>query len=145
MIPGHDAPTVLLVDDEACIRFSVSRVLQRAGFRAVTAATGLEALDRLRSEPVAAVVCDLRLPGLSGAALFEQIQAASPELRGRILIASGDLSQPETGRLRERTGAPALLKPYGTSELLAALDRMCGLTDRAAACRAPLGGARAAS
>jgi DNA-binding response OmpR family regulator len=145
VIPAPDAPTVLLVDDEACIRFSVSRVLQRAGFRVVTAATGLEALDRLRSEPVAAVVCDLRLPGLSGAALFEQIQATAPELCGRILIASGDLSEPDTGRLLERTGAPALLKPYGTSELLGALDRMCGVTDRAAALGAPRGGTRAAS
>jgi CheY-like chemotaxis protein len=132
MTPAPDAPTVLLVDDEACIRLSVSRVLQRAGFRVVTAATGLEAVDRVRTEVVAAVVCDLRLPGLSGAALFEQLQFAAPGLAGRILIASGDLSQPETSLLLERTGAPALLKPYGTTELVGALSRMCGGTCRLA-------------
>jgi DNA-binding NarL/FixJ family response regulator len=111
----------------------------------VTAASGLEALDRVRTEAVTAVVCDLRLPGLSGAALFEQLLRTAPQLNGRILIASGDLSQPETGLLLERTGAPALLKPYGTTELVGALNRMCGGTCRMVVPRSSPGDARAAS
>src|SRR5580765_689987 len=97
---------VLLVDDEGCIRASVSRVLERAGYVVTLAASGAEALERVRAERYAAVICDLRMPGLSGIALFDQLQQAAPGLAGRILVASGDLSQPDTTVFLERSGAP---------------------------------------
>jgi CheY-like chemotaxis protein len=118
-------PAVLLVDDESCILASVSRVLARAGYAVTLAASGVEALQRVCAERYEAVICDLRMPGLSGIALFEQLQRAAPALAGRILVASGDLSQPETAVFLARTGAPALLKPYPTHDLLEALERMC--------------------
>jgi CheY-like chemotaxis protein len=43
-------PAVLLVDDEGCIRASVSRVLERAGYVVSLAASGAEALERVRAE-----------------------------------------------------------------------------------------------
>jgi CheY-like chemotaxis protein len=118
-------PAILLVDDEGCIRASVSRVLVRAGYAVTLAASGAEALQRVRAGAYEAVICDLRMPGLSGIALFDQLQLAAPALVGRILVASGDLSHPDTTVFLERTGAPALLKPYGTRDLLDALRRMC--------------------
>jgi CheY-like chemotaxis protein len=119
------ARAVLLIDDEGCIRASVSRVLERAGYVVTLAASGAEALVRVRAERYAAVICDLRMPGLSGIALFDQLQQAAPGLAGRILVASGDLSQPDTTVFLERSGAPALLKPYGIRELLEAVGRVC--------------------
>ena len=120
-----DGPAVLLIDDEGCIRMSVTRVLERAGYRVTSVPSGVEALERVRAESFAAVICDLRMPGLSGIALFDQLQQASPGLAGRILVASGDLGQPDTTVFLQRTGAPALLKPYGSADLLAALARIC--------------------
>jgi CheY-like chemotaxis protein len=117
-------PSILVVDDEGCIRVTMSRLLQRAGYRVVVAATGAEAIERLRTEPVEAVICDLRMPGLSGIALFDCLQEVAPGLAGRILVASGDLSHPETTIFLQRTGAPALLKPFAAADLLAALERI---------------------
>jgi CheY-like chemotaxis protein len=132
------APAILLVDDEGCIRESVSRVLARAGYAVALAASGAEALQRVRAERYEAVICDLRMPGLSGIALFDQLQQAAPALAGRILVASGDLSQPDTTVFLERTGAPALLKPYANDDLLEALRRMCALpAGELAAARTP--------
>ena len=54
-----------------------------------------------------------------------RVAPAAGTLAGRILVASGDLSQPDTTVVLERTGAPALLKPYATHGLLEALGRMC--------------------
>jgi CheY-like chemotaxis protein len=125
LVTDSAAPAILLVDDEGCIRASVSRVLARAGYAVTLAASGAEALQRVAAERYEAVICDLRMPGLSGIALFDQLQQAAPALAGRILVASGDLSQPETTVFLERTGAPTLLKPYATSDLLEALKRMC--------------------
>jgi CheY-like chemotaxis protein len=124
------APAVLLIDDEGCIRACVSRILERAGYRVTTAASGREGLERVRAESFAAVICDLRMPGLSGIALFDQIQRAAPSLAGRILVASGDLGQIETTIFLERTGTPALLKPYASSDLIGALDRICAVPAR---------------
>jgi two-component system response regulator GlrR len=132
------ARAVLLVDDEGCIRASVSRVLERAGYAVTLAASGAEALECVRAERYAVVICDLRMPGLSGIALFDQLQQAAPGLAGRILVASGDLSQPDTTVFLERSGAPALLKPYGIRELLEAVGRMCAKpTSRSAAALTP--------
>jgi DNA-binding NtrC family response regulator len=124
------APAVLLIDDEGCIRACVSRILERAGYCVTTAASGTEGLERVRTESFAAVICDLRMPGLSGIALFDQIQRAAPSLTGRILVASGDLSQMETTIFLERTGTPSLLKPYASSDLIGALDRICAVPAR---------------
>jgi CheY-like chemotaxis protein len=124
------APAVLLIDDEGCIRACVSRILERAGYRVTTAASGAEGLERVRTESFAAVICDLRMPGLSGIALFDQIQHAAPSLSGRILVASGDLSQIETTIFLERTGTPALLKPFSSSDLIGALERICAVPVR---------------
>jgi len=126
-------PAVLLVDDEGCIRSTVSRVLERAGYAVTLAASGAEALQRVRAERYEAVICDLRMPGLSGIALFDQLQQAAPALAGRILVASGDLSQPDTTVFLERTGTPALLKPYATVDLLEALRPMCARPDSGSA------------
>jgi CheY-like chemotaxis protein len=116
---------ILVVDDEGCIRTAVSRLLTRAGYAVTLAASGVEALQRVRTEAYEAVICDLRMPGLSGIALFDQLQQAAPALAGRILVASGDLSHPDTTVFLERTGAPALLKPYAARDLIEALKRMC--------------------
>jgi CheY-like chemotaxis protein len=126
-MPATDCatPPILLVDDDGCIRESVRRVLARAGYAITLAASGVEALQRVRAEHYEAVICDLRMPGLSGIALFDQLQQAAPALAGRILVASGDLSQPNTTVFLQRTGAPALLKPYATHDLFEALRRTC--------------------
>jgi CheY-like chemotaxis protein len=130
-------PAILLVDDEGCIRECVSRVLARAGYAVALAASGVEALQRVRTEAYDAVICDLRMPGLSGIALFDQLQQAAPALAGRILVASGDLSQPDTTVFLMRTGAPALLKPYATRDLLEALERMCARAKAASSTATP--------
>jgi CheY-like chemotaxis protein len=52
MVPASRTPAVravLLVDDEGCIRASVSRVLERAGYVVTLAASGAEALERVAS------------------------------------------------------------------------------------------------
>lgn len=59
--PGH----VLVVDDVEAHRYVVASVLRRAGFEVVEAATGREALEKVRPE-LDAVVLDVNLPDLSG-------------------------------------------------------------------------------
>jgi chemosensory pili system protein ChpA (sensor histidine kinase/response regulator) len=67
--------TVLLVDDSVSIRKFVGQMLDRAGFRVITANDGMEALDRLNTDPVVhVVVTDLEMPRLNGFELIRDIR-----------------------------------------------------------------------
>jgi CheY-like chemotaxis protein len=114
-----------VIDDEPTIRKSVGRVLERAGYRVRTAGTGDEAMALVRSEHFDAAICDLHIPGLSGLRLCEQIWLAAPDLAGRLIVASGDLTGDEVDELVERTRVPPVSKPFTAADLLRAVGAIC--------------------
>jgi chemosensory pili system protein ChpA (sensor histidine kinase/response regulator) len=73
---------VLLVDDSVSVRKFVGQMLDKAGFRVVTAVDGQDALQQLLEQSVDVVVTDLEMPRLNGYALIEDIRrrAATREL-----------------------------------------------------------------
>ncbi len=83
--------TVLVVDDEPLIRRVVERMLTGAGFKAILAASGDEALERLADPAVASeialVILDLSMPGLSGQELRRRLREVAPH--ARVLYFSG--------------------------------------------------------
>jgi CheY-like chemotaxis protein len=127
MMLGDRRPTILVVDDEITIRRTVSRLLQRAGYRVHTAGSGPEAVALVRREHFDAAICDLNLPGESGARLCEQIWLAAPELAGHLIVASGDLESEGADRLVARTGLPPVCKPFTAADLLEAVGAICPL------------------
>lgn len=74
MIPsGGGGERILVVDDELPIRALTSEILNHAGYRVTTAASGDEALRRLETVMFDLVVADMRMPGMDGAELYEHI------------------------------------------------------------------------
>ena len=65
--------TVLLVDDEHIVRESLREWLELEGFKVVTAADGFAALDILKKDSVNVGVLDIRMPGMDGVSLLEEI------------------------------------------------------------------------
>jgi chemosensory pili system protein ChpA (sensor histidine kinase/response regulator) len=75
--PGAATPSrrcVLLVDDSISIRKVVGQMLERGGFRVVTAADGVEALERASETPIDVVVTDLEMPRLNGYELIRDLK-----------------------------------------------------------------------
>ncbi len=68
--------TIMLVEDEEAIRRTSQRVLERYGYRVLTASNGLEALEIFRTvgSDVDLVVSDLMMPRLTGRQLFERLR-----------------------------------------------------------------------
>jgi chemosensory pili system protein ChpA (sensor histidine kinase/response regulator) len=66
--------TVLLVDDSVSVRKFVGQMLDKAGFRVVTAVDGQDALQQLLEQTVDVVVTDLEMPRVNGYALIEDIR-----------------------------------------------------------------------
>ena len=68
-----DVATVLVVDDDAIIRRTYVRILQRDGHEVISASTGEEALAMIKARPVDAVISDLSMPGIDGLTLLSGI------------------------------------------------------------------------
>src|SRR6185503_13671678 len=60
------APRVLVVDDEESIRRAIGKFLRSRGFDVVTADSGVEALEQLAQQSFVLMLCDVRMPGLTG-------------------------------------------------------------------------------
>ncbi len=71
------AATVLIVEDEPAIAANVEYALRTDGFRPLWVSLGSAALERLRAEPIDAVILDVGLPDANGFELCKQIRAFS--------------------------------------------------------------------
>jgi CheY-like chemotaxis protein len=69
---------VLVVDDDPAVRKSFDRVLSGKGYAVITAENGEEALRKLNEEKYDLVYTDIRMPGISGLEVAEQIKARKP-------------------------------------------------------------------
>ncbi|MDO3377418.1 HD-GYP domain-containing protein [Geoalkalibacter halelectricus] len=73
------AETVLFVDDEPNVRAAMQRLFAESDLNVALAADGREALSLICAQPVAVVVADYRMPGMSGTELLERVRDLSPE------------------------------------------------------------------
>lgn len=72
------AATVLVVDDEQGMRDTVTEILESVGYEVTTAATGDDALLRLRQQDFDVVVMDIRMPGRDGISVLREIGGPPP-------------------------------------------------------------------
>ncbi len=118
------APRVLVVDDEPEIAEMVELMLTGAGHTVVCAGSGAQALELLRQHRFDAIVCDLRMPGMDGPALWRQVQQAHAQLAQRMVLVTGDSLSPGAQQFLSESGCTSLEKPFAKPELLAAV-RAC--------------------
>jgi response regulator RpfG family c-di-GMP phosphodiesterase len=118
--PPAPAFTVLCVDDEPNILAALKRALRGAGFGALTAGGGAEALEILEKLPVDIVLSDVRMPGIDGAQLLEQVHARWPHVVRILLTGHADQGSTVSAINRGRIFR-YLSKPWDEHDLLAAL------------------------
>lgn len=80
---------ILVVDDEAGIRESLSAVLEDEGYLAESVASGDEALRYLAEQTVDCVLLDVWMPGMDGLDVLQRIQELPPETRPPVVVISG--------------------------------------------------------
>ncbi len=107
---------ILLVDDDPDLLRLISLRLTSAGYRVRTADSGETALAALAVARPAAVITDLRMPGLDGMQLFEAIHREHPTLPVIILTAHGTI--PDAVAATQRGLFGFLTKPFDSQELL---------------------------
>ena len=107
---------ILLVDDDPDLLKLISLRLTSAGYRIRTAESGETALAAIAVQRPAAVVTDLRMPGIDGLQLFDAIHRQHPALPVLILTAHGTI--PDAVAATQRGVFGFLTKPFDSRELL---------------------------
>ena len=108
---------IMVVEDEDSIREFIIINLKRDGFNVIEAATGEEALDKLRLSPVDLIVLDIMLPGIDGYEVCKRVQVQRPGTAIIMLTAKGQDTDKVTGL---QLGADDyVVKPFNPSVLTA--------------------------
>jgi len=117
--------TVLVVDDNATSRYSISRVLRAAGFTTVETAGGAEALELAAHEAVAAIVLDVHLPDLHGFEVCRLLRSQPATSTLPVIHVSAVHVQPDDFATGLRTGADAyLVSPVEPQVLVATVEAL---------------------
>lgn len=114
--PAGPSRVILVVEDDAVLRRSVTRMLRHLGHRVLTAVDGRDAVDVYRQhvDEVEVVLLDVNLPHMNGAQAAAELRAISPKVK--ILLSSGH------EREKLEPGVDGFLsKPYTLKQLVDAL------------------------
>jgi two-component system, OmpR family, phosphate regulon sensor histidine kinase PhoR len=118
---GSARPPLLVVDDEPGMRAGMKRTLERRGYPATAAGSGVEALEALAAQPIPIVLVDLRMPGMDGFELIEHIRRERPET---ICIVVSAFATIEAAVQTTKMGAfDFVVKPFLPDDLLRVVDR----------------------
>ena len=122
--PTGTGELILVVDDEPAIRAIAQRILERHGYRVLSAANGAEAVALYRREhaAISAIITDMAMPVMDGAATILAIRAIDPEAR---IIGSSGLATAATvaaiGKRQPGRMVHFVSKPYTAETLLQVL------------------------
>lgn len=120
VLPATQLATVLCVDDETNILSALKRTLRGGGLCVLTAISGEHALKMMSEMPVDLIISDMRMPGMDGAQLLEQVRERWPQTV-RILL-TGHADMPSTVAAINRGQIYRYLqKPWNEPELLASV------------------------
>jgi two-component system, OmpR family, alkaline phosphatase synthesis response regulator PhoP len=109
---GH----ILIIDDEASLRQTLARILQRAGFEVTTAVNGKDGLALISEQLFDLIYLDIRMPDVSGLDLLKTIHEKSPELPIILFTAQPDVNSAVEALRRGATDY--LLKPLNPQTVI---------------------------
>lgn len=113
----------LVVDDSAAVRTQIVEALRKAGVDSVTAASGEEALAKLKAERFELVFLDIVMPGIDGLEACRQIRSGTGGADVTIIMLTGQ-SAPSTRVQGALSGCDAFLtKPIDLKSFYAAIDK----------------------
>ncbi len=111
--------TVLIIEDHPDQRDLLAIVLQREGYRVVTAGNGLEALEELKRENVQIVLSDIMMPKMDGFELIKNIRK-NPALKATyVILITARIQEGDRVRGLDLGADDYITKPFSFSELLA--------------------------
>ncbi len=118
---------IMVVDDNALIRYSISRLLEDNGYSPIEAVDGEDALDKLYgTDNIAMIITDLNMPRLNGIDLTIRLRQDQAYKFMPVIMMSAELYE-DAKKSREMAGADELIsKPFMSEELIDAVKKYTG-------------------
>jgi two-component system response regulator AtoC len=112
---------ILLVDDQDTIRFFLEKTLVQEGYEALTARTGIEAVEMAKKHIPDLILLDLKLPDMDGLQVLKQVKEIFPEICVVMITAFGDI---DTAVAAMKNGAYDFVsKPINLEQLLLVIQK----------------------
>ena len=114
-MPARKA-SLLIIDDEESIRRALRRYFERRDWDVDEATDGAEGLKKLEGDGAKVeydvVLCDLKMPGISGQELYTRLRAELPSAARKFIFATGDSGAPDVVDFLATVDVPVLEKPF---------------------------------
>jgi two-component system NtrC family response regulator len=107
--------TILVVDDEKNYLLVLSALLEEEGYEVLTSASSLEALEILKASDVDLVLTDMKMPGMDGIELLEQIKTRDAELPVIMMTAHGTVDK--AVEAMQKGAYSYIMKPFDNERL----------------------------
>ena len=112
-------PRILLVEDDASMRSSLTMILKHKGYLVETAASGFEALEKVKGDPFHLGMLDIKLPDMDGIELLGTLKEIRPDM---VIIMVTGYASIETAVRALNNGASAYItKPVNLDEVIATI------------------------
>jgi CheY-like chemotaxis protein len=115
---------ILVVDDEPAILAFLKKVLGGEGYDVETVGNGREALGMIKEQRYSLIISDVKMPGLSGAELYDELGGIDPALQKRVIFITGDVIGPVTREFLERIRVLYFTKPFDITGLKKEVNRI---------------------
>jgi len=113
-------PTILVVDDDAEVRYSLNRVLSSQHYKVLEAPSGEEGVAAVKRQPPDVVLLDNRMTGISGLETLQHIRSANPKQLVILMTAYGTA---QTAIEAMKFGAfDYVVKPFDPAKLIALVE-----------------------
>ena len=119
---------IMLVDDEERFLATTQKVLRRKGYEVLTAQSGQEALEKLKTGIIHVVILDVKMPGMDGVATLKEIKKRYPLVEVIMLTGHATVESAVEGL---KAGAnDYLVKPADMDELIEKAKEAYGMRQR---------------
>jgi FixJ family two-component response regulator len=116
----EETPTVFIIDDDPSVQKGLARLVRAAGMSVEVYGSALEFLDRKHYDGYGCILLDVKMPGLDGLALQQELAKVDYSLP--IIFISGHADVPEAARAMKKGAVDFLTKPVDRDHLLESIS-----------------------
>ncbi|KIA79374.1 response regulator [Chromobacterium amazonense] len=116
--------SILIVDDAASIRATVSIALKGAGYEVIEACDGNDALSKLGGTRVNLIISDVNMPGMDGITLLKKLKEGAATKFVPVIMLTTEGSDDKKAQGKEAGAKAWIVKPFDPVKLLDAVSKL---------------------